>query len=65
MWFDNCQYPRWNILLLVQLMAILPGFSYNRYVMEVSAVPWHTFGLFPPTLIYLADAAFHQSLLAI
>lgn len=41
MWFDNCQYHCWNILLLVLLMEILPGFSYYRYVMEVSAVPWH------------------------
>lgn len=41
MWFDNCQYPLWNILLLVLLMAISPGFSYYRYIMKVSAVPWH------------------------
>lgn len=41
MWFDNCQYPSWNILLLVLLMAISPGFSYYCYIMKVSAVPWH------------------------
>lgn len=53
MWFDNCQCPCWNILLLVLLMAILPGFSYYRYVMEVSAVPWHVclVSFHPPLLI--------------